>query len=217
MRRERPTRLLLFVLDASGSMAAHQRMVLARGTVQALLLDAYRRRDQVGLIAFAGAGARLILPPTSSVDLAQRRLSRLSVGGRTPLAAGLDLALQTISRRARARSSAGAGAAPAHPTPLLVLVTDGRASAAPHGLDPWGAALAAARRVRRAGIASALVDTDGQGSRLGLSQALAGALGAPLLRPGPGRSAREAAPALAGHLRRLAGALPPAPPAPRWV
>ena len=73
VRRERPARLLLFVVDASGSMAAHQRMVLARGTVQALLLDAYRRRDQVGLIAFAGAGARLVLPPTSSVDLARAR------------------------------------------------------------------------------------------------------------------------------------------------
>jgi magnesium chelatase subunit D len=213
LRRERPKRLLLFVLDASGSMAAQQRMALAKGTVQALLLDAYRRRDQVGLIAFAGSGARLILPPTSSVDLAQRRLSRLTVGGRTPLAAGLDLAHQTVLRQG--------GSSNGEPTlelaPLLVLLTDGRASAAPGGLDPWGAALAAARRVRRAGIASAVVDADGPGFHLGLSQSLAGALGAPLLRPGPGLSTSDSAPALAGHLRRIAGALPPAPSPPRWV
>jgi magnesium chelatase subunit D len=213
LRRERPKRLLLFVLDASGSMAAQQRMALAKGTVQALLLDAYRRRDQVGLIAFAGSGARLILPPTSSVDLAQRRLSRLTVGGRTPLAPGLDLAHQTVLRQV--------GSSYGEPTlelaPLLVLLTDGRASAAPGGLDPWGAALAAARRVRRAGIASAVVDADGPGFHLGLSQSLAGALGAPLLRPGPGLSTRDAAPALAGHIRNLASTLPQAPTAPRWV
>jgi magnesium chelatase subunit D len=201
----RPGRLLLFVVDASGSMAARRRLALARGAVRVLLLDAYRRRDRVGLIAFGGAGARLVLPPTSSVDLAERRLSRLATGGRTPLAEALDLAYVTLAR------CPSGGAAP-----VLVLVSDGRANLAPLGVDPWGASLVAAGRLRRAGIASAVVDADRGGDRLGLTQALATALGASVLRPR--EPAEEAAPALAARVRRLAAGAGVArvAPAARW-
>jgi magnesium chelatase subunit D len=191
----RPGRLLLFVVDASGSMAAQRRMALARGAVRAILLDAYRSRDQVALIAFGGAGARLVLPATSSVDLAERRLSGLATGGRTPLAQALDLAHQTLARR-RAGGAEGA--------PLLVLVTDGRANAAAPGVDPWAAALAAAGRLRAAGVASAVVDADRGSARLGLSRALAGAMGGPLL--GPEGAQERAAPGLVARIRRLAAA-----------
>ena len=185
-------------------------MVLARGTVQALLLDAYRRRDQVGLIAFAGAGARLILPPTS-VDLAQRRLSRLSVGGRTPSPPGSTWPIRP--------SPAGPApcASPPHPSPLLVLVTDGRASAAPHGLDPWGA------RPRAPGGCAGPGSPRPWWTRTGRAPAWGSARPwpAPWERPycalAPVGPTGEAAPALAGHLRRLAGAAAPTPPPPRWV
>jgi magnesium chelatase subunit D len=197
-------RLLLFVVDASGSMSARRRLALAKGTVRVLLLDAYRRRDRVGLIAFGGAGARLVLPPTSSVDLAERRLSRLTTGGRTPLAEALDLAYLTLARW------------PLSGAPVLVLVSDGRANSAPPGVDPWWASIAAAGRLKRAGIATAVVDADRGGDRLGLTQALATALGASVLRPRA--PAEVAAPALAARVRRLAAGAEAGrvAPAARW-
>ena len=153
-----------------------------------------------------------MLPATSSVDLAERRLSNLATGGRTPLAQALDLARLTLARR---RAGAAGGA------PLLVLVTDGRANVAAPGVDPWAAALAAAGRLRAAGVASAVVDADRSSARLGLSGALAGAMGGPLLRP-DGPQEREA-PRLAARIRRLAAApgaarsRGPGARAPRWV
>lgn len=165
-----PGRLLLFVVDASGSMAGRRRMALAKGAARALLLDAYRRRDAVGVIVFRGEQARLVLPPTNSVELADRRLMGLETGGRTPLAAALDLAGETIGRYAR-------GAAP-----LVVLLTDGKANVARRGGDPWSDALRAAERLRRAGIAAAVIDADWGSFHVGLSQALAEALGGAVLR-----------------------------------
>src|SRR5215469_12128675 len=89
VREGREGNLVLFAVDASGSMAARQRMRAVKGAVLSLLLDAYQRRDKVGLVTFRGAGAELALPPTSSVEAAARRLASLATGGRTPLAAGL--------------------------------------------------------------------------------------------------------------------------------
>jgi magnesium chelatase subunit D len=86
VREARAGHLVLFVVDASGSMAARQRMAAAKGAVLALLLQAYQRRDRVGLIAVRGEGASLLLPPTASVELAELRLRALPTGGRTPLA-----------------------------------------------------------------------------------------------------------------------------------
>ncbi|MFD9878723.1 magnesium chelatase subunit D family protein, partial [[Kitasatospora] papulosa] len=88
-REGREGNLVLFVVDASGSMAARQRMSAVKGAVMSLLLDAYQRRDKVGLVTFRGKDAEVALPPTSSVDAAAARLESLPTGGRTPLAAGL--------------------------------------------------------------------------------------------------------------------------------
>ncbi len=87
-REGREGNLVLFVVDASGSMAARQRMSAVKGAVLSLLLDAYQRRDKVGLVTFRGREAEVALPPTSSVDAAAARLESLPTGGRTPLAAG---------------------------------------------------------------------------------------------------------------------------------
>ncbi|MFN0069990.1 MAG: VWA domain-containing protein, partial [Chloroflexota bacterium] len=105
--------LVLFVVDSSGSMAAGRRMERVKGAVMGLLTDAYQKRDQVGIIAFRGARAELLLAPTSSVDRAERCLSALPTGGRTPLADGLRLALDTLAHSASL-------------TPFLILITDGR-------------------------------------------------------------------------------------------
>ena len=161
-RREgRESNLVLFLVDASGSMAARRRMEAVKGAVLSLLLDAYQRRDKVGLVCFRGAGAQLLLPPTSSVDAAARRLASMPTGGQTPLAAGLTEAHATL-RRERMRDP--------QRRPLLVVVTDGRHTA---GGDPQAAAL----RLRHDGVASVVVDCESGPVRLGLALALAVNLG----------------------------------------
>src|SRR6185436_3611499 len=98
IRVSRVTTRTLFAVDASGSMAAQRRMAAAKGAVVALLTRAYQQRNEVGLIAFRGQSAQLVLPPTNRLDLAFARLRDLPTGGRTPLAAALRLALETLAR-----------------------------------------------------------------------------------------------------------------------
>jgi magnesium chelatase subunit D len=167
VRRGRACRLVMLVVDASGSMGARDRMAATKGAVLSLLLDAYRRRDRVGLIAFRGAGAELLLPPTNSVELAERRLRSLPTGGRTPLAAGLELCARSIERAQRALDAA----------PLVVLVSDVRPNAASGG-DPWRAAIAAAAQIAATGWEALVIDTEGGRGALGLGRVLAAAMGA---------------------------------------
>ncbi|MEU3574365.1 magnesium chelatase subunit D family protein, partial [Kitasatospora sp. NPDC036755] len=119
VRQGRESNLVLFVVDASGSMAARQRMTAVKGAVLSLLMDAYQRRDKIGMITFRGAGSELALPPTSSVEVGAARLESLPTGGRTPLAAGL-LRAHEVLRVERLRDP--------NRRPLLVVVTDGRAT-----------------------------------------------------------------------------------------
>ncbi len=166
VREGREGNLVLFVVDASGSMAARKRMSAVKGAVLSLLTDAYQRRDKVTMISFRGEGAQILLPPTSGMELAASRLEELPTGGRTPLAAGLQKAAEVLKReRLREKER----------RPLLVLLTDGRATAGP---DPHGAAA----RLRRLGVASVVVDTEEGYVRLGMAGALAEAMGARCLR-----------------------------------
>jgi len=167
VRQQRAGNLVILVVDASGSMGADHRMEAAKGAVLSLLIDAYQRRDRVALIAFREEDAVVLLRPTASVEVARARLGELPTGGRTPLAAGILAALEVAGR-----------AAPGLQRPLLVLVTDGRATAAPPGHDPVGDALAAARAVRRKGLAAVVVDVESGPVRLGLAAELADAMGA---------------------------------------
>ncbi len=170
-REGREGNLVLFVVDASGSMAARQRMSAVKGAVLSLLLDAYQRRDKVGLITFRGATAELALPPTSSVDAAAARLEKLPTGGRTPLAAGL-LKANEVLRIERLRDPSR--------RPLLVVVTDGRAtSAGAVGGDPRELSGRSARLLQAAGVASVVVDCESGPVRLGLAGVLAADLGGP--------------------------------------
>jgi magnesium chelatase subunit D len=166
MREGREGNLVLFAVDASGSMAARQRMRAVKGAVLSLLLDAYQRRDKVGLITFRGAGAELALPPTSSVEAAARRLTSMATGGRTPLAAGLAKAARVLAaerlRDPRRRA-------------LLVVVTDGRATSGSDADLTRAAAMLA-------GVASVVVDCESSVLRLGLAERLAVLLGANLFR-----------------------------------
>lgn len=165
VRQGRESNLVLFVVDASGSMAARRRMGAVKGAVLSLLMDAYQRRDKIGMITFRGAGAELALPPTSSVEVGAARLESLPTGGRTPLAAGL-LRAHEVLRVERLRDP--------NRRPLLVLVTDGRATGGRDALarSRQAASLFAAQRT-----ASVVLDCESGPVRLGLARTLAGVLG----------------------------------------
>ena len=187
VREGRESNLVLFAVDASGSMAARDRMAAVRGAVLSLLLDAYQRRDKVGLISFRGVEAQVVLPPTSAVEAAVPRLRAARTGGRTPLAAGLlsaGRALATERLRDPGRRA------------LLVVLTDGRATHG--GMD---AALAAAGLLRRDGVASIVVDCESGPIRLGLPGRLAIAMGSACVR-----LEELSADAVAGVVRAARGA-----------
>jgi magnesium chelatase subunit D len=159
----REANLVLFVVDASGSMAARKRMTVVKTAVLSLLRDAYQRRDRVGMITFRGSGAEQVLPPTSSHEVGVLRLAGLRTGGRTPLAAGLRAAAATIATERRRDPRR---------RPLLIVVTDGRATSGP---DPVLVAPALA------GVAAVVVDCESGPVRLGLARRLAAALNADLM------------------------------------
>jgi magnesium chelatase subunit D len=163
VREGREGNLVLFAVDASGSMAAKARMAAVTGAVVSLLRDAYQRRDKVGLITFRGTDAELVLPPTSSVPAARVRLSDLRTGGRTPLARGLLRARKVLAverlRDPRRRA-------------LLVVLTDGRATVGVHG-EPVRDACRAAALLAADGVATVVVDCESGPVRLGLAARIA--------------------------------------------
>jgi magnesium chelatase subunit D len=170
IREGREGNLVIFVVDASGSMAARDRMAAVSGATLSLLRDAYQRRDKVAVITFRQHEARLLLPPTTSAHIAGRRLARFDTGGKTPLAEGLLAARELVIRekvRDRARR------------PLVVVLTDGRATAGP---DPLGRSRIAAARLVAEGAAAVVVDCETSYVRLGLAGQLARHLGAPTVR-----------------------------------
>ncbi len=168
----RESNLVLLAVDASGSMAARKRMEAVKTAVLSLLLDAYQRRDKVGLVTFRGAEAVLALPPTSSVEVAARRLTDLPSGGRTPLAEGLLRAAETL-RLERLRDP--------RRRPLLVVVTDGRATSGP---DAVARSRQAAELLRSTGVSALVVDCETGRMSLGLARDLAVRLGADHVRLG---------------------------------
>lgn len=170
IRVGREGNLVIFVVDASGSMAARDRLSAVSGAALSLLRDAYQRRDRVAVITFRQGEARVLLPPTASAHIAARRLTGFETGGTTPVAAGLLAARDVVVReRVRDRSRRA----------LVVLLTDGRATGGP---DPLGNSRSAARRLTAEGAASVVVDCETSYIRLELAADLAGHLGAPVLR-----------------------------------
>ncbi|MFC5064781.1 VWA domain-containing protein [Actinomycetospora atypica] len=173
-REGREGNLVLFCVDASGSMAARRRMNAVTGAVDALLRDAYQRRDKVGVVTFRGSTAVLALPPTTSVHAAHARLADLRTGGRTPLAEGLRAARRVL-RAERVRDPRRRG--------LLIMLTDGRATVSTGTGKPLDEALDAARGLAReagpgrggAAMSTVVVDCESGPVRLGLAGRIAGA------------------------------------------
>ncbi|MDQ1201418.1 VWA domain-containing protein [Rhodococcus sp. SORGH_AS_0303] len=163
-REGREGNLIVFVVDASGSMAARDRLSAVTGAVVSLLRDAYRRRDRVAVVSVRGSDAEVILPPTRSVDVAVTRLRDVRTGGRTPLASGF-LTTRDVVARERVREPGRRA--------LVVTLTDGRATGGP---DPVGRARHAAALLAADKVASVVVDCESGMVRLGLARDLATAL-----------------------------------------
>ena len=175
VRETRTGSLIIFIVDASGSMGAQRRMVAVKGAVLSLLLDAYQRRDRVALISFRGTQAQLLLPPTNSVDLAQNYLAELPTGGRTPLSRGLYLALELLEReRLKDRDT----------LPLVALLSDGRANVALDGSpgQPTEEVQELAARFQEKAIPAVVIDTELDFIKLELARPLAAAMGARYLK-----------------------------------
>jgi magnesium chelatase subunit D len=181
VREERVGRLVVLVVDTSGSMGAQRRIAAAKGVAIDLLTDAYQRRNRVALVVFRGERAEVVMRPTGSVEVARTRLADLPTGGTTPLADALETALDV-----------GLAGRRDHYEPILVLITDGRATVG--GDDPVAAARAAAARVAAARVPAIVVDAEDDGTRLGLAREIARAMNAewfPLAQIDDGRLERE--------------------------
>lgn len=186
VREGKEGNLVVFVVDTSGSMGAAKRVREVKTAVVSLLLDAYQRRDRVAVVTFGGDSAAVALPPTAGVDRAERTLSAIPTGGRTPLAEGLATAAELV-RREQVRDP--------RRRPLVVLLTDGRATAGPHAL---ARARAVADAIAGHGHSWIVVDAEDPRAivRLGLARELAGRLRAEHLPLGD-----IAAPTLAGIVK----------------
>ncbi|MDI6781987.1 MAG: VWA domain-containing protein [bacterium] len=174
VRKKKMGNTILFVVDASGSMGANQRMAATKGAILSLLIDAYQKRDKVGLVAFKNNRAELLLPPTSSVEMAKIRLQELPTGGKTPLSAGLSKGYEVLMQE-RTRD--------ANSYPLLVLLTDGKANV---GLDnnkpPREEVKEIAEQIKLSGMNSLVIDTEAGFVSFGLAKEVAESMGAKYLK-----------------------------------
>ena len=168
VRVRRTGNLILFVVDASWSMAASERMEATKGAIFSLLLDAYQRRDQVGLIVFQRDKARLVLPPTNSVELAQKALTDLPVGGKTPLSSGLFVAWQVLDNARRRDGEI---------RPIMILLTDGAGNVSMTGMPAQEEAGRIADLFEQAHMRSIVINMEHAAFDRGLAQKLADSLG----------------------------------------
>ncbi len=170
IRVKRAANLILFVVDASWSMAVAERMSATKGAIMSLLTDAYQRSDRVGLVVFQKNKATLVLPPTNSVLLAQHALADIPVGGKTPLSAGLTLSAKVFEQEKRT-----------HPDvmPLMILLTDGAGNVSMTDLAPQEEAHRAADILREAHIRSVVINMEHAAFDQGLARTLAERMGAP--------------------------------------
>ncbi len=172
IRVKKAANLVLFVVDASWSMAVAERMNATKGAILSLLTDAYQRRDRVGLVVFQKNRATLILPPTNSVQLAQRALADIPVGGKTPLSAGLLMASEILQREKYT-----------HPDvePLLIILTDGAGNVSIGTMPPNDEAYQFAEQIAKNDVRSIVVNMEHESFDQGLAAALAEHLDAPCL------------------------------------
>jgi Mg-chelatase subunit ChlD len=170
VRVKKQANLVVFVVDASWSMAVAERMSATKGAIMSLLTDAYQRRDRVGLVVFQKDRAQLVLPPTNSVELARKALVDIPVGGKTPLSAGLALTLEVFKRDKLSHPDA---------MPLLILLTDGAGNVSMGNLPPQEEAHLIADQIRETDIRSVVINMEHASFDQGLAKQLADRLDGP--------------------------------------
>ncbi len=174
IRERRVGTLLLFAVDCSASMGTQRRIIATQGAILSLLVDAYQRRDRVGLVTFREQSATVILRPTSSIELAKAAFQSLDIGGTTPLSKGLWVAYELIEQELRRDRDL---------TPVLILISDGNANVSMGDMDPDREAALVGEMIRSKKIRGIVFGTGGQGWRMSdgsifaPAQALAMAMG----------------------------------------
>jgi len=173
VRERKMGNTILFVVDASGSMGAQQRMTAVKGAILSLLIDAYQKRDRVGLVVFRGSGAEVLLPPTTSVELARKYMQMLPVGGKTPLASGLSKGLEVLQREMMINN---------HTIPRLILISDGKANVGLGSDAPLQDAIEIAAKIKDSMISSVVIDTEQGFILFGLAHKISDEMGAKYLK-----------------------------------
>lgn len=169
VRERRTGTSILFVVDSSGSMGVKKRMEAVKGAILSLLKDAYEKRDRVGLVAFRKDCAEELLPITRSIDLAQKKLEKLTTGGKTPLAAGIERAYNIIKKELKKDEKV---------VPLILFLSDGKANYSISGKDPIKESLELAQKIKKENIRTIVIDTEEGFIKLEMAKTLSEALGA---------------------------------------
>ncbi len=170
VRVRKTSNLVLFAVDASWSMAAAERMEATKGAIMSLLVDAYQKRDRVAMVSFQRDRASLVLPPTSSVEMAKSALRDIPVGGKTPLSAGLVMSFDVIQRELLQDDEL---------VPMMILLTDGAGNVSLTGMPPREEGLMVARMFAEKQIHCVVINTEHESLDRGLAQELADTLGGP--------------------------------------
>ena len=169
VRERRTGTSILFVVDSSGSMGLKKRMEAVKGAIMSLLKDAYEKRDRVGLVAFRKDCAEELLPITRSIDLAQKKLEKLTTGGKTPLAAGIERAYNIIKKELKKDEKV---------VLLILFLSDGKANYSISGKDPIKESLELAQKIKKENIRTIVIDTEEGFIKLEMAKTLSEALGA---------------------------------------
>lgn len=167
VREKRTGASILFVVDSSGSMGVKKRMEAVKGAIMSLLKDAYEKRDKVGMVSFRRDRAEELLPITRSIDLAQKKLEKLTTGGKTPLAEGIAKAYTIMKNEIRKDKEI---------VPLIVFLSDGKGNFSVSGKDPVKESIEMAEKIKNDGIRVIVIDTEEGFIKLEMAKTLSEAM-----------------------------------------
>ncbi|BBA52830.1 putative magnesium chelatase [Fusobacterium varium] len=167
VREKRTGASILFVVDSSGSMGVKKRMEAVKGAIMSLLKDAYEKRDKVGMVSFRRDRAEELLPITRSIDLAQKKLEKLTTGGKTPLAEGIAKAYTIMKNEIRKDKEI---------VPLIVFLSDGKGNFSVSGKDPVKESIEMAEKIKNDGIRVIVIDTEEGFIKLEMAKTLSDAM-----------------------------------------